>query len=1202
MAARALGLGLSLAGAGVLADTAPPNLALSAKASAFESYEDLTPAQAVDGNTSTRWSGIPGHEQGGWFELNWSNAAPVSEVVVLQYDRYTSQMDAQVWDDGAQNWVTVGHRAEESGKLPKVVEYRFEPRSVKRLRLANIIGGPSFTEIEVFGAPYEPGPQIHLASDVNGRFIGMVSDGWNTEPLAGVEATLAGDAALGPWKEDSRTDEHGIFMAAMPLGLAGKVRAWAKAPGEGAEDVAAEVAAEDFQYGLTPPDLKRPRVTLDEGWKFATDPPSGFWRADFDDRSWKEIHVPAHFAMEGFASADGVGGYRKHFRAPEGKGRLKLRFDGVYSGAEVWVNGHRVAYHEAGALPFEADITGAVHSGENLLAVRVTEHTAVSDRLDHMSQYADFPLAGIMRPVYLFRAPEAHIGALQVSTQFDADFRDATLHATVAAMNESPEGHAQAAVELRLLDGDGDVVLADAAPVAAALAPWSRAEASCSLPVREPKHWEAEHPNLYVLEVTLKSGRRVLDRVSQRVGFRQTDIRGGELLINGQPVKIRGTCHHDSDPLLGRAVTPELEWRDARLIKEDNLNAIRTSHYAPLPALLDAADELGIYMEDEGSFCWCGDSDDLSLTPRILQMESELLARDRNHPSVFMWSVANESDWGFGLLRAHEWIRRSDPTRPTGGSWGGDAVDFQIRHNPISAAELDKAEKSARPVLWDECWCIFQGIWGDAGELWVDPGQRDYYAKPLPALYARMMNDTNIAGTQIWAWSDDIFCAPDRGIEYGRRGVPWNFIDSEYHFAGRGEVGDAPWGVVDGWRRKKPEFWIIKKLHSPIKVAEGALPIPSAGEPITVFVTNQYDFTDLAEIQVHWQLGTESGDAKVAGPPHTTGRLGIVPHETPQSGQTLQLTFTDKRGNEVDAYALPFGAFAAPAPPLARVESDPPLRIMNQPLLEGDLTRVIGGDFELAFAKTRTALRRCTVMGKSVLLDLPRLHVLVSGRPTEPQPEAATWRLESVGITSEDGKAVITEKGRYPQFAGSYRTEISPDGGVTTRASFIYSGPDILAREIGLVFATAPDCQRLQWSRRGDFSVYPAYDPARLVGAATPMAAHEAKLPPSWPWGEDNTSLGCNDFRGVKQNIDWASLSGPPGAGLCVQSDGTQSARAMLGPDRIFLNINDWYGGSHVGLGEWIGNYGEGRPLKSGQTVESTVRFHLGLIGRAGGT
>src|SRR5208337_4726462 len=116
-----------------------------------------------------------------------------------------------------------------------------------------------------------------------------------------------------------------------------------------------------------PPDPHRQEVSLDGQWRFAPDPPPDFWQTGFDDARWAEIRVPAHFEMEGFHSADGVGGYRKRFRVPGGEGRAKLRFEGVYSGAEVWVNGRRVAYHEGGALSFEADVTEAVHSGENLL-------------------------------------------------------------------------------------------------------------------------------------------------------------------------------------------------------------------------------------------------------------------------------------------------------------------------------------------------------------------------------------------------------------------------------------------------------------------------------------------------------------------------------------------------------------------------------------------------------------------------------------------------------------------------------------------------------------------------------------------------------------------------------------------------------------------------------------------------------------------
>ena len=242
------------------------------------------------------------------------------------------------------------------------------------------------------------------------------------------------------------------------------------------------------------------------------------------------------------------------------------------------------------------------------------------------------------------------------------------------------------------------------------------------------------------------------------------------------------------------------------------------------------------------------------------------------------------------------------------------------RHNPITIAGIAEQEKANKPVLWDECWCIFQGIFEDVAEMWVDPGIRDYYAEPLPAIYDRMMRAKNIAGTQIWAWSDDIFCVPNRGLEYGRGTTRSHFIENEYRLPDRGLVGDAPWGVVDGWRRKKPEFWITKKLHSPVKLKEGPIAVP-AGGTIRLAAENQYDFTDLSELRVEWQINAERGIAHATGMPHQTGQIEIRPSHAPAAGQVLQLNIRDRHGRLVDAYRFPLGevadADAGPAQPEA---------------------------------------------------------------------------------------------------------------------------------------------------------------------------------------------------------------------------------------------------------------------------------------------
>ena len=448
--------------------------------------------------------------------------------------------------------------------------------------------------MQIFEEPFSQPPALSLASDANGQFIGIISDAWGSAPLAGVEVALSGHAKSGPWQAAARSDDRGLFFVPMPLGLSGPVTIRTRGPqSEQTSMIEQQVDAADFQYGLTPANLRGTKVKLDGEWRFAPDPPAGFWEPEFKDQEWSVVRIPGHFEMQGFRSREGVGGYRTRFRRPPGEGRLRLRFEGVYSGAEVWINGKRLAYHEGGALPFEVDITDAIRPRDNVLAVRVAQHTVVSDQLDKMSEYADFPLAGIMRPVYLVRVPATHIGALAVSTAFDPAYRDAHLSVAVAVLNESSEPLSHGTVEFRLTDPEGrQVRLAGPAPALEADA-WQRTETKTTLFVTNPRHWEAEHPCCYLLETILKSKGRVLDRVIQKIGFRQTEIVRGQLLINGQPVKIRGTCHHDSHPLLGRAVTSDLERQDLELMKEANLNSLRTSHYPPLPELLDIADELG---------------------------------------------------------------------------------------------------------------------------------------------------------------------------------------------------------------------------------------------------------------------------------------------------------------------------------------------------------------------------------------------------------------------------------------------------------------------------------------------------------------------------------------------------------------------------------------------------------------------------------
>ncbi|MFZ1933280.1 MAG: glycoside hydrolase family 2 TIM barrel-domain containing protein [Thermoguttaceae bacterium] len=1164
------------------------NLALQAKATASESLDDMSPEKAIDGDAGTRWSAKVAHFEGVWYQLQWKKPVLVGQVVIVQYDRFISAADLQTWDEAGGSWKTIQHFGGSNEKLPRVLFATFEPRLIDRLRIANCVGGPSFTEVAVYEKPVPP--VVALASDAKGGIIGIVTDQYGSAPINGAKISLAGPGKSGPWHATAKSDDKGLFFAPMPLGLSGQVKATVTVDGRTSQNI---VDAAALVYGLSPLGTDTKVVKLDgKQWKFALNPPDGFFRAGFDASAWSDIKVPAHWEMQGFHSIDNVGGYIRRFDVPAGDGRLKLRFDGVYSGAEVWVNGHRLAYHEGGFTPFEIDVTDAVHAGENLLALKVTQHTVASDELDKMSEYTDFDLAGITRSVYLFRTPPTHIAAAQLATVFDEKYQDAAISGKMAVVNESDTPLADVTLSFTLIDSDGKTVAEGTKTLPHELAPWRRIDVDVNLPVKSPSQWNAEHPNLYLLRTELKSGDRVVQTLTQKIGFRQTDVRGTELLINGKPVKIRGTCHHEQHPLLGRAVTPEVERLDLMLMKEANLNALRTSHYPPLPELLDYADELGVYVESEGPFCWVDAADDLRLTPRIMQFNAELLARDRNHPSVFMWSICNESGFGYGFQRSAEWVKAADPTRPRGGSYQ-ESMELDIRHNPISARLIDEADKAGKkPLLWDESFGPYQGAFYDHADLYLDPGIRDYYVEPLIGCYRKFIESKVVQGSQIWAWADDMFCVPNMCRENGRGWVREHFGEELYDVAGRGLCGDAPWGVIDAWRRRKPEFWIVKKLHSPVKLQETPLPLPEAGAPIRIPVQNLYDFTDLSELKIDWQLGDRKGTLPTSLAPRSAGEL-VIDAGTPTPGDVLAIDFRDANGRIVDKYRLPIGKAAATPAPIAQEASPAPLRIYSRTRLNGETTFISGTNFELGFGHTYGTLRRGVGYGVPILWETPMLHVAKMGDNMHPLPKLREWRLASLDAKSEGRDVRVIVKGSFPHFSGGYDYLISPDGEIVMHSAFTYSGEDFYAHETGIKFTVPRQCELLEWDRQAEFSVYPPDHIGRPHGKAKPVAPHSTNLPPTWAWSADNSLLGTPDFRSTKRHINWATLRYPDsGAGLLFQSNGSQNVRATVDGERIDCFITDWYGGTNA-PGEWTESYGSGKLIKNGQLLESKVKFRF---------
>ena len=464
------------------------------------------------------------------------------------------------------------------------------------------------------------------------------------------------------------------------------------------------------------------RLPLNGLWKFfhAKNPAQvipGFEHPEFDCRGWDDIHVPAHIQLEGWGHAqycnteypwDGlenlrpgqlpesfnpVACYVKHFRLPEEmkEKRVFISFQGAESCVAVWLNGTYIGFSSDSFTPHEFELTQALREGENKLACRVYRFCAGSWLEDQ-----DFlRFSGLYRDVYLYAIPAVHLWDLNVTAEPDDTYENGILQ--WKAKVSAPDG---TALQLRLKDGE--TVLAETEHTVS-----GNLALSGTLIVDSARLWSAEDPYLYDLEVVLTAPDGTKEASAQRIGFRKIEIRDSVIRINGVRVVFKGVNRHDFCGETGRAVTEETIRRDLLLMKRNNINAVRTSHYPNTSALYRLCDELGLYVIDENNMethgmwdmLWQGYIGKEEMFPGCLKEWEPLLldrvrstvGRDRNHPCIVMWSCGNESLTGTVILAMSREFKRLDPTRPV--HYEGDhQVDFlypDLRLRDITDVETE---------------------------------------------------------------------------------------------------------------------------------------------------------------------------------------------------------------------------------------------------------------------------------------------------------------------------------------------------------------------------------------------------------------------------------------------------------------------------------------------------------------------------------
>lgn len=625
-------------------------------------------------------------------------------------------------------------------------------------------------------------------------------------------------------------------------------------------------------------------LSLEGKWKFNFSKdhdkaPRDFYSLKYDDSQWTDFPVPGILELNGYGDAiysnngypwrtqfrpeppfveernNYTGSYRKMVTVPaDWKGeRIYLHVGSATSNLMVWVNGKFVGYSEDSKVSAEFDLTKYLTPGkENLIAMQVMRWCDGS----YLEDQDFWRFTGIAREVYLYARPQAHIADLFITPDLVNNYQDGTLEVKLNAVGAKGE-----TVMFSLKDKEGKEVAAQTAKVG------GNGEVKVNFDIKNPLKWTAETPNLYTLYTTLMDGKQVAEVVPQRVGFRKVEIKNAQVLVNGQPVLFKGANRHELDPVTGYVVSMDRMLEDIRVMKELNINAVRTCHYPNDPRWYELCDIYGIYMVAEANIeshgMGYGDKT-LAKEPTYekahLERNESNIKIYKNHPSIIFWSVGNEAGYGPNFEKAYDLVKAYDPSRP---------------------CQYEQAGQNGKTDIF----C----------PMYYDYGGCEWYAKgdnPRPLIqceYAHAMGNSMGGFKEYW----------DMVRKYPKYqgGFIWDFVDQGLRvknkqgktiYAYGGDFGRYPTsdhnfncnGIINPDRKPNPHANEVRYYYQNIWATAKDL---KAGE---VEVYNENFFKSLDDVELQWTLESE-------GKVLANGR------------NALDIPAQQKRVVKLDGYSLP---------------------------------------------------------------------------------------------------------------------------------------------------------------------------------------------------------------------------------------------------------------------------------------------------------
>ena len=926
-------------------------------------------------------------------------------------------------------------------------------------------------------------------------------------------------------------------------------------------------------------------LSLNGTWDFhlASRPeqvPAAFIQPDFEATAcgFKPLPVPSNWTMHGYdrphytnvqmpfpqeppavPDENPTGCYRRLFEVPaDWRGRrIVLHVGGAESVLYVFVNGQPCGMSKDTRLPSEFDVTPWIRYGQtNCLAAIVVKWSDASFIEDQDQWW----MGGIYRDVFLYSTETTHIEDLFCVAELDTSLRQGQLNVTVkAGFTGAPE--AGWSVCLNLTDPRGRKVFAKdrSAPFGLNRHDMQYGQAVFSELLKRPLAWSAEAPHLYTLTVGLVDPQgRVVEWTRCRTGFRRVEIKNRELLLNGKPVMIRGVNRHEHDDTTGKTISRESMIRDIQLMKQHNFNAVRTSHYPNDPRWYELCDELGLYVMDEANIeahaFFNSLSHDTRYASAFLERGIRMLERDKNHPSIFCWSLGNESGYGPPHEAMAAWIRARDPYRiihyePE--SWMWRASD---RHQRLYISwKPQPCNPTGRPHCSDLISIMYPGLETMTG--WLKMDRADDPRPMVLCEYSHAMGNSNGSLSDYWkAFESNAGLQGGFIWEWCDHGIRQQDAQGRVYWAYGGDFGDEPNdanfvcdGLVSADRTLHPAMAECHKLMQPVRV--------QAGPRGTLVIHNRQDFSTLDWLQAEWSLredGVEVTRGLLRLPrvaPGATTRVPMPAVARKQSGTAerhLTIRFTAKKktawcekGHVVaweqivlrDWKARPLPASARQ--PRASIEMD----------RAGCTLCLHGADWSLTASEASCGITGYAQAGRNLMSTGPSLQIWRA--PTDndgikrwsgqQHKDLGKWlaaglheiRIEPAGFTvkrATDGSFVLTLRTLGVVKAGTIEHRqtctVRPDGSILMECLFRCPRSLPSLPRLGITLTLPEEYEQFQWFGRGPHENYSDRKASAAVALYTSTVS-EQYVPYVMPQEHGN-----------RTGIRWLALTNPAGSGL----------------------------------------------------------------------